>query len=317
MSVVENSAYIHPKTTQIDDKPADATKVYSSFLALHPEYDEKEGWTDMSKVADHLQAVSPRFRFQHGPRLFGHPERRTGTRRDQKTDDTRPILRAVENIKLGDSSAYVSLFNPEIDVLSRDEPLPGLMSIQFIRESRYLDVVATFRKLELSFWWVVNMYELGELLRWAEHKVRDQNLTARRITFFAALAEWKKDPKPAFVTRLDAMQLRELSSLVQGAYDVTRGATKRDQLKSHIVEKKEHTSDTNLDPSGLDSLAQLMAGLKPDTSRRTPKALSDELITRVAEAAAHIRSAMKRSKEERGVDVDRAKKALDGAIKAL
>lgn len=319
MSVVEDPEYIHPNTTRIGDAVADADKVKSSFLALHPEYDDKSGWANMSKVEDNLQSTSPRFRFQHGPRLFGHPGRRAGTRLDEKLDDTRPILRAVENIKLSTGSrAYVSLFNPEIDVLSSDEPLPGLMSIQFVKQPPYLDVVATFRKLELSFWWVVNMYELGKLLKWAEKKVRSEKLTARRITFFSALAEWSVDPEPALITKLDSVSLRDLSALVQGAYDSTMlGTAKRQELKNWLTEKKAHTSDTNLDPSGLKNLAELIDGLKQGALAAGSTALHDDLARKIEEAAAHIRRAMKSGKEERQSTADRARDALDEAIKLL
>jgi 3',5'-cyclic AMP phosphodiesterase CpdA len=308
VSVVEDPTYVHPSTARIGADEAKEEKVRSSFLTLHPEYDNKDGWTDMSKVEDRLQANRHRFHFQHGPRLFG-----------RKADETRPLVRAVENIKQGSGSrAYVSLFDPGIDILSRDEPLPGLMSIQFVKQPPFLDVVATFRKLELSFWWVVNMYELGKLLKWAEFKIRSEKLTARRITFFAALAEWSPDPEPAFVTRLDSMPLHEMAALVLGAYNAAaHGASKRDELKVLLAEKRAHTSDTNLDATGLKTLAELIEGLKSGAPGTAQKSLSNDVASKVAEAAAHIRNAMKSTRDDRQTSTDRAREALDQAIRLL
>jgi hypothetical protein len=190
------------------------------------------------------------------------------------------------------------------------------MSIQFVRDSSYLDVVATFRKIDLSFWWVVNMYELGRLLAWAA-KVRNKKLTPRRITFFAALAEWNPDPEPAVVAAIDAMELGALAALAQDIHNAKASNASRVKLKELLVEKRDHTSDTNLDPQGLSSIAQLIEGLRPKSVKSGSNTVHADLSRKLEAAEDHIRVAMKAGSLDREAGVTRAKKALDEAIAFL
>ncbi len=220
VSVVEEHQYVYPAATiRIGNRTPTEEEVWSSFRALHPEYRPRSRWNDAQRVDRVLRDLPSRFQFQHGPRLFG-VFGRAGARfrglRDRGA--LQPLRRAVELLDSSDSRAYVGLYNAEIDLASGREPLPGLMGVQFVPEGDYLDVVATFRKLELSFWWVVNMLEIGELLRWAAAQ-DPKRRAARRVTFFAALAEWKPNPEAAFVTELDALSLADLSALVIQAND--------------------------------------------------------------------------------------------------
>jgi 3',5'-cyclic AMP phosphodiesterase CpdA len=318
MSIVESPVYEHPSTVRIGKDVIDEGRIKSSFLLLHPEYEGTSEWTDISKVDDALQKIKPRFRFSHGQRLFGHPERKSIPRQESDLWETRPILRAVKSLESDSlSKAYVGLYNPEIDAISRDEPLPGLMSIQFIKEPPYLDVVATFRKIDLSFWWVVNMYEIGKLLHWAANVPNKKKLSPRRITFFAALAEWSKDPEPAVVAALDAMELGELAALAQEIHNGKTSIASRTKLKALLFEKKNHTSDTNLDPEGLSSVAQLIEGLRPKPIKFGPNAVPADLSKKLATAEGHIREAIKAGRIERAADVASAKKALEDAIALL
>jgi 3',5'-cyclic AMP phosphodiesterase CpdA len=295
MSTVEIPEYFHPPTVRIGKEAIkDEGRIRASFRLLHPEYDATNGWADVSKLDDALQKPNPRFRFRHGHRMFAHPGRTSAGRREADLWETRPILRAVRSLNsASESKAYVGLYNPEVDALWLDEPLPGLMSVQFLRRSpNYLDIIATFRKLDLSFWWAVNMYEMGELLRWAA-KAEGKKLVPGRITLFAALAEWSQDPEPAFVARLDALELRELSALAQGAH---AGAAQRLVLEELLVEKRSLLSDTNLEPVGLENLAQLIDGLRPE---RGADALPEPLSTKIADAATSIRRALRASSRGR------------------
>jgi 3',5'-cyclic AMP phosphodiesterase CpdA len=309
ISVVNQHEYQHPKTAELEGHSVSAVQVLRSFKALHPEYTPSDKWRKLEVIKHALRGLSPRFQFQHGPRLFGLGEG------SGAGPEASPIVRAVDRLKNSPSSkAYVSLFSRSVDVLGEGrEPLPALLSIQFIRpDSTHLDVVATFRKIELSFWWVVNMFELGELLRWAAERLR---LTARRITFFAAEAEWKTtNVEAAFATDLDDLSLRELVELVNGVMKNDAGQVSK--LTALLAEKKLHTHSQNLDVAGLDRTVSVLAGLLPSLGPRKGKDLH-ALHEVLAEAADHIRKAMADVSKEDGTLVATACDALGKAIAAL
>lgn len=271
-STVENSSYSLPTTAEIRGKSASKEIVESSFAALHPEYKPTQGWTKLSTIDEDLQKMSPKFRFQHGPRLFRGPLLSPSDTKQR--DLLRPIISALQRLKENSTSskAYVSLYDPNIDIQSRDEPMPGLMSIQFVSEDRRLDIVATFRKLELSFWWVVNMYEMSEIMKWAVRWLRenDEKFDHGHITFMAALAEWKSDPEAALLAKIDQMNLSELTNLIASIF-VSKKRDAAAKLKSLLEEKLLQINENNLDTSGLYNLSELLKGFS-----ETPK--SSEFI---------------------------------------
>ncbi len=308
ISIVNESQYRHPATAKLEGRPVTGAEVLRSFKALHPEYTPSDKWRKLALIKRSLRGLSPRFQFQHGPRLFGL----AGGADDPEAS---PIVRAVDRLKNApNSKAYVSLFSRAVDVVAEGrEPLPALLSIQFVRpDDSHLDVVATFRKIELSFWWVVNMFELAELLDWAAERL---GLTRRRITFFAAEAEWKKkNVEAAFVTDLDELTLRELVEIVSG---VTRSeGVHVTKLTALLAEKKAHTHSQNLDVAGLERLVSVLAGLIPSLGVRKGKELHalNELLT---EAADQIRKAMSDVDKEDATLVTSACDALGKAIASL
>lgn len=273
VSVVDNHEFVFPDATiRLGDRTPTEAEVWSSFQALHPEYRRPYRWNTAARVDRVLRDLPSRFQFQHGPRLFG-AFGRAGTRfrglRDQGA--LQPMRRAVESLDSSNSRAYVGLYNADTDLTSGREPLPGLMSVQLVPDGEYLDAVATFRKLELSFWWVVNMLEIGELLRWAASQ-DPKRRTARRITFFAALAEWKPNPEPTFVTELDALPLGDLNALV---LQVDSGQeTARRELIRLLRDKAERTNEVNIDEAGIQRLAELVRGLVTARSKKVQERAS-------------------------------------------
>jgi hypothetical protein len=191
--------------------------------------------------------------------------------------------------------------------------MPGLVGIQFVPDGQFLDTVATFRKIELSYWWVVNMYEMGELLRWAAQFNPKLRLQPRRITFLAAMAEWKTEPEAAFITRLDAKPLDELAALVS---TLPRDARAKQELVDLLREKRTHTHDNNLDASGLHVLAQLLKGLLPTTGKRA-KGPFTLLASKLTESASLIRAAMEQQAGLRHSEAQKASRALDEALSLL
>src|SRR5262245_5824751 len=173
ISVVDNATYVHPPTTLRNGEPATEEDVRQSYLTLHPEVNATGG-LDMSNIDD---SPPPRdaFRFEHGRRMF---------EKVQAGSDAlvRPFDRAIDGLTVGVSHAYVGMYRASIDAAQQPrEPLPCLVGLQFIPEGTSLDAVATFRKLELSFWWPVNMYEVAQLLQLAAKRDKEKR-QPRRIT---------------------------------------------------------------------------------------------------------------------------------------
>jgi len=299
ISVVEDNLYVHPLTTRIGERLPSRDEVVSSFRALHPEWDPQSGWAMPEQVDRALHNVPQRFQFEHGPRLFG-TFGRVGDRAGSLLDPVQlrrlqPIRHAIQGLRSSAARGYVGMYNANIDV-SDQQPLPGLMSVQFVPDGDYLDVVATFRKLELSFWWAVNMYELGELLRWAAQQDNRHGRIPRRITFFAALAEWKMDLEATFVTELDSMPLDKLIQIVSEAK--TRDDA-RQRLVSLLQDKIDRTNAVNIDHTGLERLAQIVAGVSRDQSRTPRTSPITIALSEALNAAARDTLAAREDREQR------------------
>jgi hypothetical protein len=314
VSVVEACEYKHPSTTSSDGKTATEADVIRSFKALHPEHGPSARWTQLETVERTLKALPERYQFQHGPRLFGIPyeHRSLLSEHMEKRDLLRPIIRALKQLTINsEAQAYVSLSRPDDLLSSPNQPLPSLMSLQFLKDGNNLDLIATFRKIELSFWWVVNMYEAIELLTWAANygsqAVGERTRTPRRITFVAALAEWKEKPDSAFVAELDGADLGTLTSIAL-ATTKTSGVTKLIEL---LEEKKLHTNPQNLDHIGLAQFAQIL-----NAAIRTFETSSPALqaaCNKISEAAEKIQTEISRPAEASF----RCIRSLDDAITEL
>jgi len=251
LSVVAVATYRHPETASFRGQHARVEEIKRCFEKLHPEYQPTRQWQDFTDIDRHLRRAQFLYQFEHGSRLFQSPDHRF-RRHEEEVIRTSPLLRAIGEINQNPSTskAYVSLYRSDIDVLSSgDQPLPGLMGIHFFTRDGKLDLTATFRKIELSFWWCVNMYELGEILRWACGRT---NMKPGRITFFASLAEWKQEPEAPVEAQLDKMTISELLPIVI--------EVNKDRLKELLEEKVKLTNENNLDPAGLERLEQLLNG---------------------------------------------------------
>jgi hypothetical protein len=303
--IVESAAWQHPQTAEFQGRAAEEAEVIRSFRTLHPEYEVTNHWNDLGALGDALRTLSPRYQFQHGPRLFGPISRTDGK--------TRPIEQAVYSLKSNQRShAYVGLYRPEIDAIPQrqDEPLPGLMSLQFVDRAGRLDAVATFRKIELSFWWPVNMYEVGQLLIWAASKHTPETRKPGRIVFFAALAEWKSAPEATLVSKLDEASLPSLVELVIGAHSGSGEASNR--LRELLDEKRQLTDTKNLDPTGVKRLAEVVTGV-----RKADGALTYEFVQSLDRAHQAISTATRATEDNVNLYVENARESLEAARAAL
>jgi len=189
--------------------------------------------------------------------------------------------------------------------------------MQFVPEGRYLDLVATFRKLELSFWWVVNMYEMSLLLDWASKLARKQ---ARRITFFAALAEWKDEPEAALSAGIDRGDTASLVTLLMRVESGPDQESARNELASLLDEKIERTNEVNIELGGLQRVIEIAEGIvqarrNPD---RKPKnsAISGELREDLRTALDELQRAV-RSTDDAEERVEKAKVAMRQGVQRL
>lgn len=303
VSVVETAEYTLPATAWFRGKAATQEQIESTFDGLHPEYKRTESWRKTDKLDGALREMSPRFQFQHGPRLFGKPHGRKEA----------PIIATVDNLQKLSSNGYVSLSRPEIDTHPpQGKPVPHMIGLQFILDGQFLDAVVTFRKIELSYWWVANMYEIGKLLHWAAKRSSTESRKPRRITFFAAIAEWKADPEAAFATQLDEMSLEELTKLVAGIYANLAG--KNGELVALLKEKRQHTNVNNLDAAGLSRLSALFAGMA--VKKKVAGLPGTAFLESIGKAADLISRAMP-LEDEKSVMTDDARAALAEAIHHL
>jgi 3',5'-cyclic AMP phosphodiesterase CpdA len=308
ISIVDDGKYTNCPTVMRDGHSVEDREISRSFQALHPEYIESKKWRARDKIESALREAGPHFQFSHGPRLFGIP---LAARKLRDPDVFRPVVRALDTLGRGNTSnAYVGLFSAEIDVVSaKDEPLPALVGIQFIpRDENQLDIVATFRKLELSYWWAVNMYEAAQLLEWGSAYAGRK---PGRITFFAPLAEWKRSPETTLVAALDDLKLSELIPLMIGV--ARRDDSALVKLRDMLIEKEQHTNEKNLDPRGLVRLLQVISGL-------TVSGIAGDYVpllqTILAAASKLILNALKEHRDDDGL-VSKARAELRKAISLL
>ncbi|HEY0480369.1 MAG TPA: metallophosphoesterase, partial [Kofleriaceae bacterium] len=172
ISMVDTPAFSLPSGVTLRNQEVTLETIHQSFITLHPEYDDKTGagWSNATAVKHRLQEQPQRFRFQHGNRLFALPATITP---HGPTQVIHPFEEAIKGI--GSSRAYVGLYNAFLDAKGGSiPPPPCLTGLQLQLDGNLLNVVATFRKIELSFWWLVNMYEMELLLKYAcsQHKDR-------------------------------------------------------------------------------------------------------------------------------------------------
>jgi hypothetical protein len=254
-------------------------------------------------VQEKLQAVPNRFAFQHGPRIFGIPGRKG-------VAPITPAQRALQALDLSNTRGYLTLINTETDVLGdfSSQPIPGLVGLQFLRNDNKLDLVATFRSIELSFWWVVNMYEAVRILEWGAQR---KNMDPGTISFFSPLAEWRDDPRASFPTRVDEVPVNRLANLV-----LTRSAAEIHELIEMLEEKIRHTSIFDLDASGLHTLAGLLRMRALSEPGVLLSDIAEPTAVALTKAALEIDNAM-RNPKERDSRVKVATSALREAIVAL
>jgi len=285
ISIVDDSRYLHPSTARLVGRDASEAEVERCFKSLHPEYDDEHKWTDIQVVNERLDRTRSRIQFQHGPRMFATLPN------DQTRETEQPIRRAIRTLESSTTHAFVGLYDRTIDAVDGEQPLPGLVSLQFVPDGNFLDAVATFRKIELSFWWVVNMMEVRRLLEWAATTPK-KKMKARRITFYAALSEWREDdPEAGAIAELDELSYSSSTALVSGALLGQNDSAS--ELRRLLEDKLKWTSERNLDGRGLELVEEALTGLT--TLRRTGEADLSLLSSGFGQAVASARIASLRA----------------------
>jgi hypothetical protein len=289
---LEDCDWTPPPTCQMGGSFVARDVVERAFRVLHPEYEKSDGWRHSRDLRVALEQLPERFHFRHGPRLFWP---KPGDSDCQNS----PIHTALRRLGGSVSRSYAATYNASLDAHRADaEPIPALMGVQFVRDSGYVDVVATFRNLELSFWWVVNFVEMARLLRFAaEHA--PGGLKPRRITFMAPIAEWLWDPQPPVIPELDRLDLVGLAM-------VALESPPNDRLVALLSEKLKHLSAFNLDEASLEATAHLVEA-------RTGNA---DIASEIRAASAKIVEA-RNDESARHSHLRKARNLLAGAISKL
>ncbi|HYH95912.1 hypothetical protein, partial [Hyalangium sp.] len=308
ISIVESPEYSHPSTAKVGQRMADMDDVEKSFKALHPEWEPTQREPNLA-WRPHADVHTHGYKFQHGPLMFGLPLSK------RAPDALGPVQRALASLDGNSRSrAYVPVAHVDLTSPDAHELLTGLTGIQFIEDEKepFLDLVATFRKLELSFWWAVNMYECCKLLQWAATQRR--NKKPRRITFFAALAEWKPIPEIPSIAEFDTLGLEGLTRI---AFQVsTRDISAKAKLARLLQEKADYTNDINIDHSGIRTLVQIIRGIRGSTTEGS--AFSSVFLEKLVDADVLLEDALQ-SPNKRGTSgkLTRAKTALNEAASYL
>jgi hypothetical protein len=244
LSVVESvadSQFDKITTAQLEKRAATRTDFDLCFAALHPKWTQSNGWDDptIGDMNDRCIAI------QHGPRLF----RRV---RDHDGNPRTPLDHALR--EKSRTRRYVGLYDAETEIGSQGANLPGLVGVQFLpaETGSSLDIILTFRNIELSFWWVVNHLEGFRLLKWACD--RETEFTPGKIVVFSPFAEWLKgDPKPVMRIELETLSFTELLALVLGGFrSPKKGASER--LKGIVREFRNRVNKNNIYVVGLENL---------------------------------------------------------------
>jgi hypothetical protein len=166
-------------------------------------------------------------------------------------------MRAAANVKAYKTRAYASTVRQDIDfVANATEPMPSLTSVQFVDNFGAIDIVASFRNLELSYWWIVNVVELARLLHWAVEASGESGLKTGKIVIVAPVADWKWDPQSPGLANIDEQSLAETAELVSKMGAADRVAFER--LATLLSEKLRTTNQFNLDDRGVGRLGELL-----------------------------------------------------------
>ena len=298
VSIVDCATYRHPETVRLGNAATAEVDVEKSFLALHPEFDPKTKWDDVGRMDRFFRRFGQSYRIVHGPRMFA-PVRYVETSRLMKSqDELRPIFKALEALPDQPTRAYFGMYDPARDIGASGDPLPGLVGLQFVpnESAGILDLVMTFRNLELSFWWAVNVYEGCQILDWARVRVRERPpYKAGQITLCAALAEWRFDPRPMYVAQVDRMELDEMFQLI-GAVDANSRSSLA-VLAERLHEKAENTTPINIDYRGLELMVGLAHGCEKRASGMHAEAVLIDVrfAERLAKVVEQLRTAIENS----------------------
>lgn len=292
LSIVEDHTYVHPQETiSFKGEAVSADHVENTFQALHPEYQPSSQWVDDGELGRAIANPSGAVRFEHGSRWFSSSNDHSRRRSPEDVANQSPIHAALARMKQSDSQGYMSLYRVDTDLdSSGGQPIPGLMSIQFVPDGKtHISLVATFRKVELSYWWVVNMLELGRLLTWAADRTGRK---ARRISFFAAIAEWKDDPEAVTTMEIDRAPIDTITQVALTLSQPNSRAT----LIRWISEKESNTNANNVDTTGMERLCGILRGVS--AVGHLPAGLS-AVVSLIETANRKLRDALSNSQSQR------------------
>jgi predicted MPP superfamily phosphohydrolase len=294
----EDTSWNVPPTARSGGNELKRDAVEQAFRALHPEYGASKAWRVKYRIPEALRSQHPHFHFRHGARLFW-----SEPGRDLSES---PLMRAAANIKAYKTRAYASTVRQDIDfVVNATEPMPSLTSVQFVDNLGAIDLVASFRNLELSYWWIVNVVELARLLYWAVEASGESGLKAGKIVITSPVVDWRWDPQSPGSADIDEQSLADTAEFVSklGAGDRMEYA----RLEELLTEKLQNTNQFNLDDRGIGRLGDLL--------KAQPGPICD-LSTSLIMVADDIRMAI-REASLRPYYTDSAKRRLEQTIVKL
>jgi hypothetical protein len=267
VSIVHDSKFMIPEQScNKRGKKALEEDIENSFFSLHPEYDNEDGWNEPEKIIKSLKLNKNNYSINHGLRMFASSDLNNLNLNKEIDKDDFPINKAINKIKdtQGDSKGYVGLYDSSFDLKNQSSVLPGLMAIQFvpvIGNKKVINLVCFFRTIELSFWWVVNMYEAVKLLDYACAE-RGDNYKQGSITFFSAIARWKDTDELAVAIKpeIENKKIQDLYALVSLLEKHDQSA--KESLQRLLVDFKENLSDININFDKFEMMYYMIDGIE-------------------------------------------------------
>lgn len=188
------------KTASLDGEEAKATDFKRCFEALHPNWGAMTAGPRKGRTGLFSEKGAV---ICHEDRLFRAVTGLTKT----KT----PLQIAFE---APETRRYVSLYDAEIALSNEASILPGLVGVQFVEREEvngsFVDIVLSFRNIDLRFWWVVNQLEGHRLLELATRNIpkRDpkHEFMLGNVVVFAARATWEVHTDAPFLTEIDKLE---------------------------------------------------------------------------------------------------------------
>jgi hypothetical protein len=292
-------------TAELDGQTATAAQFKSCFAALHPNWNSDTTGPRRGRTGPFMDDGAA---ICHEDRLF---RAITG-----KAQSKTPVQIAFE---APETRRYVSLYDAEMALSNDASILPGLVGVQFVEREEgrdvFIDIVMSFRNIDLKFWWVVNQLEGHRLLELGTRNIprRDRGYEFKRghVIVFAARATWEDHTDAPFLSEIDKLEneLAFIEIVINATSTGPRVADARAYLARLFDEYANSLNRNNLRTRHVGYTLSLFRAVH---SGKPPESDITDILTKLEEAhklttRLHDPTAMRE-------DYEKARKSLKGVF---